>query len=538
MSREEFAIRLTRLHAAAGSPPSKSVVRRVNLRSSPGTRAFSGQRLSDWRLGRNIPARFDSVLPLLSVLIDEAKARPTSGRADRRLYDLNEWHGAWSRARDTAPAPNPDRPPYRGTEPYGPRDAEIFFGRRAISADLEHLVESVRGGGGPRLVLLLGAAGSGKSSVLGAGLRAGAAEKRSVAVALESDPESALADAVAALGELDGEATLLIVDQAERLFTHCPDKVVRQRFLADLERLATDPDRPRMVVVLAFRSEQRADLDAYPVLAEALPDRSLTLGALTETELRQVILRPAAKLGWRVEATLAEVMLRDIGTLGLGTEAAVLRVLTPVLTAVWEQRSGITSTLDAYRALGGLGQRLVADAERSWESLTEYEHLVAQPILLSLAIPGPRSANRDRLPRRILLEESPHPATADIVIDRLTAAGVLSAVGDAVELCNDALLTDWPRLADWLADEREPTSSRRRIWEDARVWAANERPKRLLYDGKLLREAVELCPRDASRNRTVDEFLREAQRRRFRRLLSLGTATVVTFLVLLALLSH
>lgn len=525
VSREEFANRLTRLYLAAGSPPSKSVVRRVNMRSAPGSKPFSGQRVSDWRLGRSVPAKFDSVLPLLAVLIEEAKARTDIRFADTVLFDLREWYAVWARARDvTSSTPRVHAPPYRGAAPYRPEDAEIFSGRRGELAELEFLIASAAAGRTSRLVLLLGAAGSGKSSLLAAGLPEG--EKPSVIIYLDADPVSALRVGVSAI---DG-AGLLIVDQAEDLFTRYPDEFARQRFLDELDRLTSATDSADVVVLLAFRSEYRADIAGYRMLAAALEASALTLGPLPEDELREVITRPVQELGWQIEPALVEVVLRDAELLGLREDPALVRLLAPLLAAVWERRIRQTSTLAAYLELGGLAGAVAARAEQVWADLTECQRLVARRILLSLLIIGPRSASRDLLSRQVLLDESPSPGTADLVIERLVLEGLLETSGDGVELRHDALLTGWPRLAGWIADERALAPRRRRIDEDAREWAANGKPRGLLYHGERLRAALELIRDEIVGNRVAREFLRAAQRWQSDRYTLLGALLVAVVL--------
>ncbi|MFJ4654209.1 hypothetical protein ACIP5Y_23325 [Nocardia sp. NPDC088792] len=539
MPREVFANRLTRLYLAAGSPPSKSVVRRVNLRSKPGSKTFSGQRLSDWRLGRSVPAKFDSVLPVLSVLIEEAKARAGTGPVDVTLFDLNDWHAVWSRARDAVPAaPNADRPPYRGRESYRAEDAVIFAGRRRVLTDLERLISSARQERKRRLVLLLGFAGSGKSSLLAAGLQGAKDESRSQSIRLDTFSPSELLRAVAELGDDDGEPVLLLIDQAEDLFDRCPDEVVRQRFLDEIDHITLDPARPNLTVVMAFRAEYAAELRRHPLFAETLEERSLTLGPLTEDELREVLVRPLVELGWQIEPALVEVVLRDIELLGLQEETAILRFLAPVLGAVWERRVRQTSTLASYQSIGGIEAEIAANAERAWAELTDYERSVAKWILVSLVVPGPRSAVRDRVPREVLLDEALNPGTADVLIDRLAAAGVLTAATDGVELRNGALLTGWPRLNDWLQNEQEFALLRRRIEADARAWAAGDRSKGLLYRGARLREAADMRARGIGWNRTANEFVRESEVWRVRRLWLRSVAALVAIAGLLIVITH
>lgn len=513
-------------------------MRRVNLRSKPGAKPFSGQRLSDWRLGRSIPARFDFILPVLSVLIEEAKTQQGARAVDASLVDMNEWHAAWLRAREVAPsAPSADHPPYRGREPYRPEDAEIFFGRRAAVNALERLIATARQESPHRLVLLLGSAGAGKSSLLEAGLRGDKDESRSVSVRLADSPVAALRCAMSEIGAPDGEPVTVFIDQAEELFTRCRDAEERQRFLAELDRLTSDPARPDLLMVMAFRAEHARELAEYPLFAEALETRSLTMAALSDEELREIIVRPVVERGGHIEPALVEVVLRDIELLSLRAETALPRLLAPVLTTVWDRRARQTSTLAAYQAIGGLEGEVAASAERAWTELTEFERSTARQIIVSLLVPGGWTG-RDRVPRSVLVDEALSPGTADAVIDRLEAAGVLAISGADVEIRNNALLSAWPRLNEWLASDRHFAPLRRRLEMDARAWVAHGRARRLLYRGARLRESAALLRLDAGWNRTVREFLSVSEKWRQRRILLRAVAASVSTVILLAAAAH
>ncbi|MEU7422193.1 WD40 repeat domain-containing protein [Streptomyces sp. NPDC040750] len=189
-ARTAFAERLALLYKEAGNPPLKSVaesvvrLQRVDERGRPVR--VSAQRISDWRRARNVPAQFTALAAVLHILIPEARRQrpvPVSGG----LYDLVHWQRLWERAladpvgdRPAPPAQEDRRPPaqaapvaggvcpYRGLAPYRQEDARWFFGReRSTNALVAQLRAAERTGG---LVMLVGASGAGKSSLLNAGL--------------------------------------------------------------------------------------------------------------------------------------------------------------------------------------------------------------------------------------------------------------------------------------------------------------------------------------------------------------------------------
>ncbi|MCG0063878.1 WD40 repeat domain-containing protein [Streptomyces tricolor] len=189
-ARTAFAERLALLYKEAGNPPLKSVaeavvrLQRVDERGRPVR--VSAQRISDWRRARNVPAQFAALAAVLQILIPEARRlRPTP--VSTGLYDLAHWQRLWELAlagpvgdRPAPPAEENRRPPaqappvaggvcpYRGLAPYRREDARWFFGReRSTKALVAQLRAAERSGG---LVMLVGASGAGKSSLLNAGL--------------------------------------------------------------------------------------------------------------------------------------------------------------------------------------------------------------------------------------------------------------------------------------------------------------------------------------------------------------------------------
>nr|WP_040815145.1 hypothetical protein [Nocardia concava] len=174
--RAAFARRFAELYAAAGNPTLRRVANAAEerMRAARGTRpgavpasrtgAASAQRISDWKAGRNVPARFESLLPVVLVLVE--LARKTGGPLPRPLADRAEWQRLWQAATSWNPEADTEAAcPYQGLSSYGPEHRALFFGRARAVSELSALVRAADG-----VVALVGASGAGKSSLLAAGL--------------------------------------------------------------------------------------------------------------------------------------------------------------------------------------------------------------------------------------------------------------------------------------------------------------------------------------------------------------------------------
>lgn len=529
----------------------KSVARAANARLRGGG-TISVQRLSDWRRGNRVPATFEAVLPVLEVLISDARTRSATGPdGDRTLWELPRWHADWTAARADPRdlVADPDREPYRGLASFRAEDADLYFGRSAAIRQLRTLIE-VAETAEASLVLLVGPSGAGKSSLLAAGIAARVGGRRIAQFTPGSDPVAALDTA---LGTGD-DGPLLLIDQAEEIFTRCSPEQ-RAEFLARLAAITGGTENPAdadaasdtassaaAVAVLALDTAYLGDSLGYPVLTRALRESAMALGAMTDDELREAITRPAAISGLRVDDALVDVVLRDVHSAAVrGGRAVLLPLLSHVLRETWTKRKGRVLTLDAYRGAGEVSGAVASTAERFWSTLDEAQRKVARRLLLSLTLAGPHAVTRNRVPRELLIAESDDSDLAAGVLSTLTGARLLVERDGAVELLHDALLTAWPRMAEWLAAEAESAPLRQRIEEDARLWAGEGKPESLRYAKARLDGAVELDRETDSLNRVAREFVADSvagrdRRRRWRRALIAGGAALTATVVVLGVL--
>jgi WD40 repeat protein len=395
--------------------------------------------------------------------------------------------------------------PYLGLDAFGEADATRFFGRSATVADA---LERLRTG---RLLVVVGPSGSGKSSLVRAGIVAalkrgaleGSASWRYCAPftpgALRSSPRS-LADFVAGAGD---RPVVVVVDQFEELFTYGGDEREGPRpdagaFIAALVALATS-DGPTHRVVIAMRTDFENNIAHFPELAKLFADGRLEVHPLTAAELRDTIERPAEQVGLKFQEGVVDDLLR-----GLVGEPAALPLLQFTLLQLWNHRQGSLVTWEAYRAAttgraqqeAGARWALANSADVLYEQLIPEDQETLRWILLQLVQPGEGLEFTSRRVARDALEHGgPASDRVQRVLDKLLGAHLLRespgpAAGEVqVEVAHEALIRNWPRLNGWLADERRRTRQRRRLRSAVDMWNAHGRDPGALWGGALLEEA-------------------------------------------------
>ncbi|WP_137723520.1 AAA family ATPase [Prescottella subtropica] len=535
-ARQDFADHLRLLFATAGGPPLKKVASEAAAltRSMGGDKPASVQRISDWRSGKRMPATFESVRPVLAVLIKTARALHVGTPPADGLFSMQQWEARW-RSATVAPAARtftadverdaPTLPagvrPYRGLSPYRERDEHLFFGRRR---SVDRLVGAVLAAQGRGFVVVTGASGVGKSSLVQAGLipelrgldRAPGDGRRAafapVVFTPGAHPLVALATVVPELadGVEDADHTqidaamrraadragadrlLVVVDQIEELFTQCGVAAERSRFLVVLEHMSTarpgrEPSEAASVVA-TMRSDFYAQALTYPVLADALEQRSKTVAPLLRDEVVEVVTRPARMIGLKLESGLVDLILNDLGVLTASSStqpegSTVLPLVSHLLDTMWERRRGGQLTIANYRATGGVLGSVATAAERAWEQLDERDRAVARSMFVHLVYVT--HTGTDVKIRRTLTQLTAAPGSDSgagrRVVDHFVNARVLVVDGDDVELIHDAVIATWPRLEGWIQEDRSSSALRQQIENDAAHWGERDRTHSLLY---------------------------------------------------------
>ncbi len=309
---------------------------------------------------------------------------------------------------------------------------------------------------------------------------------------LDADPTelSLVADAVLsrhARGEnATGRRLVLVVDQFEEVFTSCEDSQERRAFLDALSAAAAST----ALVVLGLRADFYAQCAAEPQLVEALQHSQLIVTPMSTNELRAAIEKPAAQAGLALEPGLVTLMLRDLRTSD-NTEHTSgnggLPFLSHALFATWQQRDGDLLTLAGYEATGGIWEAVTRTAEDRYATLTATEQDTAQLVLLRMVHLGEGGAEDTR--RRVRLADLPAIETVARVLTTFADARLITLGADTVEIAHEALLRAWPRLRQWIDTDRAGNLTRQELEEATTVWTRNRRDTAGLYRGSRLEAA-------------------------------------------------
>jgi WD40 repeat protein len=417
--------------------------------------------------------------------------------------------------------------PYRGLAAFREVDAPFFFGRERFA---ECLAQAL--GERPLVAVIVGSSGSGKSSVVNAGLlpqlratgdwliagfRPGAEPFHVLAAALipllepelgETDrliESQKLAEALSrreislhavvdravekGIGSTDAGArrVLLLVDQFEELYTLCLEPEIRRRFLDTLLAAPAGSARRRspFALLLALRADFMGQALAHRPFADALQDASLMLGPMTQDELRAAIEKPAEKQGAAFEVGLVERVLDDVGE-----EPGSLPLLEFALTLLWERLDRGWMTHAAYEEIGRVDGALARYAQEVFEELNEAERSLARRIFVQLVRPGEGTEDTRRLAARAELDEEHLPLVQHLADQRLVVTGRDPATGiETVEVVHEALIQRWGQLREWMAANRAFRVWQERLRAALRAWEASNRDEGAMLRGAPLAEA-------------------------------------------------
>jgi WD40 repeat protein/transcriptional regulator with XRE-family HTH domain len=481
------------------------------------------------------------------------------------VEDTDPWMDALIRVRDgTAARATRGAPPYRGLESFGPADVDRFFGREALGREaLDRWRSLVDDRQRPNLLALVGPSGSGKSSLLQAGLRPqleGGGTSCTV-MTPGAAPLERLDALVGAAGDAGDTPTpgqdeqVVVVDQLEELFTVCPDPEERVRFLDRLDELA-DPATPGGVII-ALRIDFYAPLVATGRLVSSLQHAQVLVGPMHRDELLSAIVGPAEQAGMSVDDDLVALVLRDFvpsGAIGAHHDAGALPLLSHALLETWQRARRGRMTVADYHAAGGIDGAIERSAEDVYAELTDEQRRLTRQLFLRLVhLQGDTLATR----RDATYEELDGltaggedvaavgdarvvPTDLSDVLERFVDARLLTAHRTTVQITHEALLAAWPRLRTWIEEDRDSLRIHRELTEAARTWHDSDRDPSLLArglrldtmrswlasDGQLLSlSRLERDFVDASVAQADAETI--ATRRRTRRLRALVAATSV-----------
>jgi WD40 repeat protein len=417
--------------------------------------------------------------------------------------------------------------PYRGLDAFREEDSAFFFGRGSADDPNSPIGELVRKVREQPFVMVVGRSGSGKSSLIYAGLlpalrrerdrfwdvlslQPGPTPLRALAAAFNprADGEGAAEYATKITNEADQLRTgdpdllshmirqeldqaegkpdrlLLYIDQWEELYAQAPsssDKERAAQHAADVNRfidlLLNAAQTAPVAIVATVRADFYDPLIGHPQVRALLPTRQVLLAAMSRSELESTIIEPAKKVGFTFDPPgLVQRILDEAGE-----DEGMLPLLQYALKESWALRKGNTITADSYARSGGVREAIRTTAERAFAALSAEDQQAARQLFLRLVTPGEgqedtraRAAMPSEPTQRRIVEQFAGPRT------RLLVTGSDRAARPIVEVAHEALIRTWPRLRGWIDSNREKLRARAAVLQAKAEWEEQGRREDLL----------------------------------------------------------
>lgn len=431
--------------------------------------------------------------------------------------------------------PEPGSPPYKGLNFYTEEDADLFFGREELTAELVGRLRQ------DNFLAVVGASGSGKSSLVRAGLipvirnglklidgtfpppgnwfvvkmtptsdpvdetiRRMTRGQGSVSAwepQFQTNPQALRMLGEEQLKQQGKDRIILLIDQFEELFTMVPDQeeAGRQAFIDNLLTAAEDENSP-FKVVITMRADFYDECLAYEQLRHVLKRHQEPIGAMTAGELEQAILRPLAAGSWQIQQGLAEQILDEIDQ-----EPGALPLLAHALRETWERRRGRTLTLSGYREAGGVRGAIAQTARDAFLQFDQEDQKIVKRIFLNLTELGEGTQDtRRRVPKKYFAAGSASEDRITEVVNELAQNRLIvvdtietdQGQMETYEVSHEALIREWGMLRGWLEENRETLRLEREIEAEAMAWTEAQSgggdADSFLYRGGRLARAQEL----------------------------------------------
>ena len=457
--------------------------------------------------------------------IRETGYAATSATGNAAIYINNYYYREEVRVKpvESVEASDENLPcPYRGLFHFGPNDAEFFFGRETFIEELYITTET------RNFIPVLGASGSGKSSVVLAGLvpklqneghwqfthfRPGSDPFHAIALALVplytlnldqteqivqgrkladylKNGSIPLSDVFAKIQQNQpNHRVLLIADQFEEIYTLCNDQEIRRKFLDCLLTSLVTPtslSSSATVLVTTMRADFLGNALSYRPFADVLQNADLKLGPMNREELTEVIEKPAQKLGVTFETALVERILKDVED-----QPGNLPLLEFALTELWNKRTGKQLTHKIYEEIGQVEGALARHADEKYGNLTDDEKEKVRRIFIQLVRPGEGAEDTRRIAMKAELGEQSWSLVKQLADARLVVTSRNLTSQETVEVVHEALIRNWGELREWMNANRVFRAWQERLRGVKRQWEVTNRDLGSLLRGAALAEAEE-----------------------------------------------
>ncbi|HEY9628316.1 MAG TPA: pentapeptide repeat-containing protein [Coleofasciculaceae cyanobacterium] len=509
-----------------------------------------------------------SLVDFLNQRLQGATQRPTFSNFGEPINLTRIWQATSPIA--VAPSPS-DICPYKGLRYFdcNEEDPKYFYGRNAL---IDQLLDQVRQS---NFVAIVGASGSGKSSVLRAGLlyqlkqgrRLSGSDHWQMHILLPGEhPLQALAqafveenisslDRAEQLGRAEGllkagadglrrlvqvsaaSRVVVVVDQFEEVFTLCQDATERQQFFECL--LGALEDTPQLCLILAMRADffGKCLEQEYSGLADRIRQNLTPITPMTSSDLEVAITKPAEQVNLMIEPELVSQMIQDVQG-----EPGNLPLLQYTLTELWKRRSDNQLKLNTYTQLGGVSGTLQQRATAVYEQLSPEQQQTAKHIFLSLTQLGDETADTRRRVLKGNLATPQHPVEQiDVVVKRLADENLIvtsEVIGKGetqmrsavVDVAHEALIRHWTLLRQWLEVDRAQLRQKQRIETAAEEWQDKGKKPDDLWQGKPLLDARRLNHEIASHlalSNAARDFIQRSLRQQFRNRLKLASWLII-----------
>lgn len=409
--------------------------------------------------------------------------------------------------------------PYKGLRAFKAVDHEDYFGQEKL---IDKLLKRIgEAGDNARFLAVIGPSGSGKSSLVKAGLipaiwrgelpsserwfvaemlpgshpldeleialtQVAANQTGNLREHLQRDERGLIRAAQLILPD-DGSDLVIVIDQFEEIFTLVEDETARVHFLDLIHSAVSDP-RSRIRIIITLRADFYDRPLHYPDFGELVRSRMETILPLSAEGLERAIRRPAERVGVSFEEGLVAAIIQEIHY-----QPGALPLLQYALTELFEQRQGRMLTHEAYQAIGKTTGALAKRAEQIYAELTpELQETVRQMFLRLVTLGEGAEDTRRRIARSELLAIASDSDMVDEIIDTFAEYRLLSLDHDpttrtpTVEVAHEAILREWERLRNWLNESRSEIRLQRQLAHATQEWFDSQQDASFLLRGTRL----------------------------------------------------